>query len=62
MMSVAGHADVADRQNRENQSLHYAYDGAQSVESQRNYELGEAGEERQHLVIGEHIGEQTDAE
>jgi hypothetical protein len=61
-MGFGGHPDVRDRQNREHQGLHDAYDGAERVKRERNHELGEAREERQHLVIGEHIGEETNTE
>src|SRR5579883_1188321 len=54
--------DVAHGQNHEDQRLDHANDRSQGVERQRNEHLGQPGENTQHLVIGEHVGVQTNTE
>src|SRR5580704_838946 len=62
IVRMARHPDVRDRQDHEDQRLHDADDRAQRVESQRNDQLGKSREQPEHLMVGEHVGEKTDAQ
>src|SRR5262245_44378732 len=54
--------DVDRAQHREHERLDDAHEGAQDVEQHRYPDLREAGEDAHDLVVGEHVGEQPDAE
>src|SRR5207249_7041535 len=57
-----GERDVDRAQHGENEGLHHADECPEGVERDRDPDLREAGEDRHHLVVRHHVGEQPDAE
>src|SRR5438874_2700204 len=58
-MSSGGHPHVAYREDHENQRLDQADDAAQSIKRYWHQQVGQAGKQSQHMMVSEHVGEQT---
>jgi len=58
----ARHSHVGDRKNRKDQRLYHADQGAERVKRERNHQVGVPGEDRHDLMVGEHVGEEPNAE
>src|SRR5262245_47017975 len=64
MLMIVAHAerDVDRAQHREHECLHDADERAEQVEEHGDPDLRETGEDAHHLVVREHVGEETNAE
>src|SRR5262245_17005737 len=54
--------DVDRAQHREHERLYDGHERPENVEDDRDAELGERREDLHHLMVREHVGEETDAE
>src|SRR5260370_16544019 len=61
-MLVTRHHDVDHCEEHKDECLHHAYQAPERVKDDRHDELGQAGKNPEHVVIGEHVGKKTDTE